>query len=327
MVMLALRFDLRNPAFAGTSTAERLGAALDMARWADEHGGVSVGISEHHCSDDGYLPSPLTFAAAVAACTSNVRIGIGALITPLYDPIRLAEDLSVLDALSEGRLDVILGAGYVAEEFESFGVPLSERGARLTETVEALRRAWTGEPFEFHGRRVRVTPTPHRPGGPPLVLGGSTDAAARRAARIGDGFAPVSPASWSAYRAECLALGKPDPGEALVPDVVVTTFLAEDPDEAWPRLLPFFLHETNAYGRWLADAGMEGPYRVSTADEVRTDGRYRIVPPDDYAAELRAMGERAFAFFHPMVGGTPPAMAWECLRLYEERVLPQLAVA
>jgi len=326
VVMLALRFDLRNPAFAGVSASERLCAAVDMAAWADEHGGVAISVSEHHGSDDGYLPSPVVFAAAVAACTRNVRIAIGALIAPLYDPLRLAEDLAVLDGLAEGRVDLVIGNGYVADEFDMFGVPLSERGKRTTEAVETLRKAWTGQPFEFRGRTVRVTPEPHQPGGPSLVLGGSSDAAARRAARIGDGFAPVSSDPWQAYRDEMRVLGKPDPGERQgAGGAVITTFLAEQPDEAWDRLLPYFLHETNAYGRWLDDAGLEGPYKVTTGDALRDAGQYRILTPEEYTEELGAMGEMAFAFFHPMVGGIPPAMAWECLRLYEERVLPALA--
>src|SRR5947209_8779798 len=106
MVMLTLRFDLRNPRFAGVSTAERFRSAIEMVEWAEQHAGaVAVSISEHHASDDGYLPAPLVFAAALAARTRSVRIAIAALIAPFYDPLRLAEDIAVVDALSEGRVD------------------------------------------------------------------------------------------------------------------------------------------------------------------------------------------------------------------------------
>jgi alkanesulfonate monooxygenase SsuD/methylene tetrahydromethanopterin reductase-like flavin-dependent oxidoreductase (luciferase family) len=325
MAMLALRFDLRNPDVAGVTTAERYQAAIDMAAWAEQHGGISVSLSEHHGSDDGYLPSPLVLATAIAARTSTIRITVAALLAPLYDPVRLAEDLAVIDNASQGRVDVIIGAGYVAGEFESFGVPLSERGKRVTETVELLRQAWTGEPFTFQGRTVRVTPTPFRDS-IPLMLGGSSDAAARRAARIGDGYLPVSADSWPAYRDEMLKLGKPDPGPRE-PFEVVTTFLAADPDKAWDDLLPYFLHETNAYAAWLDAAGADGPYQTRTPQEVRESGQYRVVTPDQYVEELRAMGDFPFAMFHPMVGGVPPKLAWECLRLYEQQVLPALSTS
>jgi alkanesulfonate monooxygenase SsuD/methylene tetrahydromethanopterin reductase-like flavin-dependent oxidoreductase (luciferase family) len=323
MLPLALRFDLRNPAFAGTSTTERLQAALDMAEWADDHGAVSIGISEHHGSDDGYLPSPIVFAAALAARTCNARIMIAALIAPLYDPVKLAEDLAVLDALSGGRIDLIIGGGYVADELSMFGVRSAERGPRTSDAIETLRAAWSGEPFEYQGRTVRVTPTPCQPGGPRLVLGGSSDAAARRAARIADGYAPSSGDSWAAYRDEMLALGKPDPGEGSEVSVV-TTFLSEDPDAAWTALLPYFLHENNAYARWLDDAGLVGPYRACDATELQRRGQYRVLTPDAYADELRA-APFPFAFFHPLVGGTPPALGWETLHLYADQVLPRLA--
>src|SRR4051812_44302998 len=157
-MLFGLRFDLRNPSFAGVDMADRYAALLDMAAWADERGAIYVGVSEHHGCDDAYLPSPLTMAAAIAARTRNVRILIAALIAPFYDPLRLAEDTAVVDLLSRGRLDLIVAGGYVTGEFEMFGVSPSERAARVRETVETLKRAWTGGPFEYRGRSVQVLP-------------------------------------------------------------------------------------------------------------------------------------------------------------------------
>lgn len=113
-----LRFDFRNPDFAGTTTADRYAAALDMVEWADRLGCSSVTVSEHHGSADGYLPSPVTMLAAMAARTHTVRFSVAALVAPFHDPLRLAEDLIVLDNLSRGRVDVIIAGGYVREEFE-----------------------------------------------------------------------------------------------------------------------------------------------------------------------------------------------------------------
>ena len=192
-MLFGLRFDLRNPPLAGTTPADRYEAALDMAAWADRLGCVSIAVSEHHGSPDGYLPSPLTMTAAMAARTRNVRFMIAALIAPFYEPLRLAEDLVVLDHLSRGRVDVIVGGGYVSAEFAMFGVPMDERPRRMTETVRTLKAAFTGEPFEYRGRTVQVTPAPYRDRGPAILLGGSSEPAARRAARIADGFLPSVP--------------------------------------------------------------------------------------------------------------------------------------
>jgi alkanesulfonate monooxygenase SsuD/methylene tetrahydromethanopterin reductase-like flavin-dependent oxidoreductase (luciferase family) len=322
--MLALRFDLRNPAFAGVSASERVRAAIDMAAWADERGGVAVSLSEHHGADDGYMPAPIVVASAIAARTRNVRIGIAALIAPFYDPLRLAEDLAVLDDISEGRIDLTIAAGYLADEFEMFGVGTNERATRTTEVVQTLRQAWTAKPFEYRGRTVQVTPGPYRPGGPPITLGGSSEAAARRAARIADAFIPSNDNCWEAYRDEMVQLGKADPGPKLMPSTVTTTVLSDDPEAGWDELEPYFLHDMNTYGSWLETSGMVGPYWTCTPEELKTSGAYRVVSPQAYVEELQGMGPAAVAFFHPMVGGIPPAQAWASLRLFEEQVLPAL---
>jgi alkanesulfonate monooxygenase SsuD/methylene tetrahydromethanopterin reductase-like flavin-dependent oxidoreductase (luciferase family) len=320
-MMFGIRFDFRNPSFSGIDMADRYAAALEMSEWADRQGAMIIGLSEHHGSADGYLPSALAMAAAIAARTSNARIAVNAVVAALHDPLRLAEDAAVVDLLSRGRLDLTVVGGYVREEFEAFGVPMSERPARVRETVATLRSAWTGEPFEFRGRMARVLPVPAQPGGPKIVVGGSSEAAARRAARIADGFLPSEPPFWDFYQEECLKLGKPDPGPYLGgnTDVVV---LAEDPDVAWPELGPYFLHEVNAYGAWQAVDGVQAGYKMAdSVEELRRTGQYRIVTPDEYAAELTAAGDLAFALLHPMVGGIPPDKAWEHLRLFEESVL------
>jgi alkanesulfonate monooxygenase SsuD/methylene tetrahydromethanopterin reductase-like flavin-dependent oxidoreductase (luciferase family) len=321
--MFGLRFDFRNPDFAGVSMADRYDAALEMAEWADRLGCLSLTVSEHHGSPDGYLPSPLTMLAAMASRTTNVRLMVAAVIAPFYDPLRLAEDLIVLDHLSKGRVDVILAGGYVTEEFEMFGVPIGERAKRVTETVETLRAAFAGEVFDFRGRKVRVTPEPYREGGPSLILGGSSDAAARRAARIADGFIPSIPEVWDAYRDECIKLGKLDPGPGM-PMPAHTVALASDPDKGWQEHGPYFLHESNAYGKWITESGGPGPYKeAADVEALRAMGDYRIVTPGEMVEDLKA-APFPFAMFHPMCGGTPPELAWSSLKLFETEVLNAL---
>jgi alkanesulfonate monooxygenase SsuD/methylene tetrahydromethanopterin reductase-like flavin-dependent oxidoreductase (luciferase family) len=319
--MFSMRFDFRNPDIGGHTPAERYAAALDMAAWADDLGCVSIAVCEHHGSSDGYLPSPLPIIAAMAARTTNVRFMTAALIAPFYDPLRLAEDLIVLDNLSQGRVDLIVGAGYVPHEFEMYGVALNERPKRMTEVVTTLKAAFTGEAFDYRGRTVQVTPAPYRPGGPTILMGGSSEPAARRAARIGDGFIPSTPDVWEFYRDEVLALGRPDPGPCVIPPNR-TVALAEDAEKGWLEMAPFFLHEMNAYGEWLAEAGMAAPYRpVADADELRGTGQYDVLTPDGFVTELKAQ-PFPFAQLHPLCGGMPIELAWSSLRLFERAVLP-----
>ena len=323
-MFFGLRFDFRNPDLGGVTTADRYAAALEMVEWADRLGCMTVAVSEHHGSDDGYIPSPLVMLSAMAARTTNVRFMVAALITSFYDPLRLAEDLVVLDNISRGRVDLVLGSGYVPSEFEMYGVPSSERAARLKETLQTLQAAFTGEPFEYRGRTVRVTPAPDRAGGPGLMLGGSSEVAARRAARLGAGFIPVSAEVWEFYRDEVQQLGGADPGESIVGENYVVA-LWDDVDRGWEQLGPYFLHDTNAYGAWQQESNAHAPFHVATdIDELRARGTHKIVTPDEFIVEMKA-APFPFQIFHPMCGGIPPELAWQSLKLYEHEVLPAFA--
>ena len=326
MAVFLLRFDLRNPAIAGTSMAERYEAALEMAEWADHAGFYTVVLSEHHGSADGYLPSALTMAAAIAARTRNIRIRIAAMVAAFHNPLRLAEDAAVVDNLSRGRLDLVVTGGYLPSEFEMFGVELAERPSRTTEMVTTLRQAWSGQPFEFRGRTVRVTPDPYTPGGPNLEMGGNSKAAARRAARLGVGFMPTNATVWGYYRDAVIELGRPDPGPYLGG---TTNFihLARDVEEGWAQIGPYALHEANAYGAWMTEGGPDGGtgyQSFSSIEELRAAGQHRVLTPDQLVEELTAKGPFAVGLMHPLMGGIPPEIGWQSLRLLESEVLPKL---
>jgi alkanesulfonate monooxygenase SsuD/methylene tetrahydromethanopterin reductase-like flavin-dependent oxidoreductase (luciferase family) len=150
-----------------------------------------VWLSEHHFIDDGYLPSISPAAAAIAARTKRIRIASGVLLMPFHHPVRLAEDIAVVDVLSGGRFE--LGVGFKPEEFAGFGVPFTERGARTNEALAIIRRLLRGERVSvksdfFDFQNIKVTPEPLQKPHPPIWLGGFTLAAVRRAVRFGDGF-------------------------------------------------------------------------------------------------------------------------------------------
>jgi alkanesulfonate monooxygenase SsuD/methylene tetrahydromethanopterin reductase-like flavin-dependent oxidoreductase (luciferase family) len=173
---------------------------------------------------------------------------------------------------------------------------------------------------------VQVLPTPAQPGGPAISLGGSVEAAARRAARIADGFMPSTPDIWEFYVDECVKLGKPDPGPYMGGDTSVI-HVATDVDEGWAELAPYAMHEVNAYGEWAAGAGIEGAtgfVRTEDPDALRATGQYRVMTPEELVAELTAKGPFAFCMLHPLVGGLPPELAWKSLKLIETEVIPNL---
>src|SRR5512134_3843091 len=150
-----MRFDMRAPE-GGAPPAELYRAALEMAEWGEANGCLAVQVSEHHGSPDGYLPSPLVLASALAARTRKLPIQVAALLLPLHDPIELAEQMAVLDLVSGGRVSYVLAVGYREEEYVMLGRDFRGRGRRMDACLEALRRAFSGETFEFEGRQVHV---------------------------------------------------------------------------------------------------------------------------------------------------------------------------
>ena len=326
--MLIVRFDFRLGPQSDTTMAELYSTSLDMTEWAEANGAVSVLFSQHHSSPDGYLPSPLVMAAAAAARTSTVSLNVGALLLLMYDPVKLAEDMIVLDHLGRGRVSYTIGLGYRADEYAMFGVDATRRGPLMDERLDVLRRALAGERFEWDGRTVEVTPEPFTPGGPVLAYGGGSPAAARRAARHGLAFIPQTsdPALAEVYDAEAERAGHP-PGLTLAPPPGAPTsvFVAEDVDRAWDLLGPHLLHDARMYGLWMAAVGAESASASGAASvaELRAErGSYRIVTP---AEAVGLVARDGMLSTQPLCGGIPPDLAWASLRLIEHEVLPARA--
>ena len=139
------------PQDSGRTFEREYREVLDLVRLAEALGFDSAWVSEHHGSSDGYLPSLLPMLAAFAASTERIQLGTGVMLAPFHDPLRLAEDAAVVDQISGGRLILGLGLGWRDEEFRMFGQEPAERVRRTIDTVEVLRRAWTGERFSYEG--------------------------------------------------------------------------------------------------------------------------------------------------------------------------------
>ena len=329
---LGVWYDFRNPLGPARWRVPwpRLYAeTLDQAAYAEELGFSSVWLSEHHFSAEGYLPSLAAVLGALAMRTSRVRLGTAVLLAPLHHPLRLAEDLAVVDQLSGGRLDVGIAPGYKPDEFAVLGVPKAERGARTDETIEILKLAWSGERFSYAGKHftfddVIVAPPPVQPGGPPIWIGGSSQAAARRASRYGLCFMPDSGAGVEIYDAYRSAVS--------VPPRVATNrvlFAAESREKAWEICGPHFLYQFNAYRQWFSAAGDDDSHGDELTDpSVLSPEHYFVGTPDDILAAITASQQRLGyeeLVFWARPPGLPVEAATASLGLIARHVLPALA--
>ena len=299
-------FTAQLPANSERTFEQEYRETLELVRLAERVGFDSAWVSEHHGSSDGYLPSLLPMLAAFAAATERIELGTGVVLTPLHDPLRLAEDAAVVDQLSGGRLILGIGNGWREEEFRMFGASRAQRGARTEETIEVLRRAWTGRRFSFEGQtlrydRVKVTPPPARPGGPPILLGGYDRKAVVRAGRLADGYVTdETGADEVRTNLELVAEGANgvgrDPNDLIVA-LLQNAFAWRDGDP-WPLIRDGLVHQHGTYEAW--GEGADTPEHDRLEPAVPSDEDLRLStpagPPEEVArallATIRAAGDR-----------------------------------
>jgi alkanesulfonate monooxygenase SsuD/methylene tetrahydromethanopterin reductase-like flavin-dependent oxidoreductase (luciferase family) len=321
------------------TTADLYRRTLDQIRSVERLGYDSVWMSEHHFTEDGYMPSVIAMSAAIAAVTEKLAISQNVLLLPFQHPLRLAEDLAVLDNLSGGRMMLGVGMGYVRGEFEALGIPRKNRVSLTEEGLEILRLAWTEDEFCYRGKRyrfegVRVRPRPVQDGGPPIFVAAMSEAGARRAARFGAHLLPQGDRAavldpWL----EAVTAGGRSPDDYRVG--IVRGFEVVDDPEArraeWRRSAAAEgeRRAQRIYGQWLA----------ASADRMReqlAEGRAagRLIPqnvffgtPDQCVAEIaRFRGE--YHMTDLIVRGVYPGQAPEeelpNLERFAREVMPRL---
>ncbi|NGY03962.1 LLM class flavin-dependent oxidoreductase [Solimonas terrae] len=326
--MYTLRFDLRVPGKTPQEIADQHRAVIEMSQWADDKGCAIIGLSEHHAAEDGYSPSPLMLAAAVAAVTRNTPILIGAALLPFYDPLRLAEDMITLDHLSGGRVRYIFGIGYRPVEYQLYGLDFAQRGALADAKLERLLRAL--DDAGACTRMPRVTPAPFADLRARISWGGATPAAARRAGRFGLGFFAQAdaPGLRETYIEASRAAGF-EPGSCVLPhgDVPGMVFVHPDVEQGWREVGDYLLADATVYARWNA-ATRHGTTSLSQGQSVaalRAENRaHRVLDVGDAAASALRWGRLPLS---PLCGGLPPALAWPYLRRIVDDVMPAIAAA
>src|SRR2546427_9081379 len=319
----------------GEHIARCIDEVIAEAQLAESCGFDSCFFGEHHQDTDGFLPSPLIVATAVAARTRTLRVGTSVILLPLHHPVHLAEDAITLDLVSRGRLIIGVGIGYQPADFRAFSVPMEHRTALFEESVEILRRCWSGEAFSFKGKHytledVRIRPRPFQASGPPLWFGASVPAAARRAGRLADGF--VGSASPSLANATALAdIYKEAAAKAKRPaevvqmrDAWVAATRAEADRVYGPHVMAAYRYYWEHRLAEFRDMPADTPF---TLDNLAPD-RLILGDPETCVREFqrwqKATGASTFLLRlrHAHSGGPSHGYIMDAIRLFGERVLP-----
>jgi alkanesulfonate monooxygenase SsuD/methylene tetrahydromethanopterin reductase-like flavin-dependent oxidoreductase (luciferase family) len=317
-------FDLRNPDGWQRPWADYYARTLEFCEEADRLGADGLWFTEHHLFEDGYLPQPLTFAAAVAARTHAARIGTSVVLPALRKPAQLAEEAAIVDLISGGRLELGLGAGYRVPEYDLFDTDIRRRFAKTEQTIRQIRHLWA---------EGGVTPRPIQD--PVPVWGGFYGPrGARLAGRLGIGLLHISHDMFRHYCAG-LAEGGHDPAHARVSGLI-PIILADDPEAAWSRVAPYAVYQMNSYRQASVEGTNQPKPPLITADQFNHrsgDSQYgmlEILTPEDAAARIheRTQGlPLMHLIFWASIAGMPDDLVTRNIELISKCLKPLLSPA
>jgi alkanesulfonate monooxygenase SsuD/methylene tetrahydromethanopterin reductase-like flavin-dependent oxidoreductase (luciferase family) len=255
---LGLMFSFRNPAAWRRPFPDVYRSELDLVEQAERLGFDTIWLTEHHFADDGYSPSIIPLAAAIAARTERVRIGFNLLLLPLHNAVRVAEDIATLDVLSGGRIDVGVGQGYARHEFAGYGIDRRARLGLFREGLDVLRGLWTNDTFSYRGTHytideARLMPKPVQQPMPPLWIGATSTPGVRRAGLRGANLLGLTnPRLQQVYENARTEAGYDlDDAKALQ---LHWTHVGATDDDAWAEAAAHFHHLLAVYAQWLVEA-------------------------------------------------------------------------
>jgi len=322
-------FDMRNAPDWYRPWPDLYAETLEFIEHIESLGFEQVWFAEHHGIADGYLPSPVVFGAGVATRTKKVRISQGVGLAPHYHPVRLAEDLAVMDILSNGRAEFAMGIGYLGFEAEAYGWKPKQRGRMSNEVIEIVRRLWQGETVNYDGEffqlsGARCTPLPCQEGGIPMFIGGVAQPGFRRAARLGDGF--IGPVEfWPAYLEEVRAAGRNEADARIVSMSYSDMWMmvSADPEKTLNDMAPHAYYQINTYAEWQEGAEWQ-VFSGMSLDDFKKAGVMRVMTPDEAIAHIRSRQEAApiEAFCMQAPTGFPLKLLAEHAELFARKVMP-----
>jgi alkanesulfonate monooxygenase SsuD/methylene tetrahydromethanopterin reductase-like flavin-dependent oxidoreductase (luciferase family) len=331
-MQVGICLDLRNPPRWQRPWPAYYASTLEDCAEAERQGIDSIWVTEHHFFEDGYLPQTLTFAAAIAARTNRVRVGTAILIPGLRAALEVAEQAAIVDLISNGRLELGLGAGYRVPEFEAFGQDIRRRYALLEDRAQEIQRLWEQRAF---------TPPPVQARAP-IWIGAHGPRGASLAGRLGAGLMSFNPQAVASYQAALDESGHGAESARLAH--VANMVVADDPEAAWPRIAPHLEYGWSSLARYGAEgaerggAGKVAAVLQDVAEEVSAESlrspgpamsppHFDVVTPEDAVRRIRlwlADLPVHTVYFSRSVSGMPDDLAQRHVELLATQVAPAL---
>jgi alkanesulfonate monooxygenase SsuD/methylene tetrahydromethanopterin reductase-like flavin-dependent oxidoreductase (luciferase family) len=315
-------------------SAERMRELLEQVRLARDLGFDSISASQHYLAAPFQYFQPIPLLARIAAESGAMTLITNILLLPLYNPVDLAEQLSTLDIICNGRLVCGVGLGYRDVEYTVFGVERASRVARFEEALTLLKRLWTEDEVSVDGQhfrldRARLTLKPVQRPRPPIWIAASSHAGIKRAARLGDAWTVAGHATLATlkqqvqfYRDTLQALGMPFPEDF---PLAKELYIASDRHTALREAQPYLEAKYRAYSQWGQDRELPASETFAVPFEALVQDRFILGDPDDCIAQIRAHQEQlgiTHMKFRVHWPGMPHALVMRTIRLLGEKVLP-----
>lgn len=328
--------DFRNPVKWRRPFHDFYEGILGQIQRAEAAGFDNVWLTEHHFTEDGYNPALLPTAAAIAARTQRIRIGTFILLLPYQHPVRCAEDVVCADIFSNGRFDFGIGQGYSYHEWNALCMDRSERGERMREGIDIIKRLFTEDKVTYDGKftqikDLRLSPKPVQDPYPPIWIGARGPKAIRNAARMGYHLmGTIGPDPAPLYQETLREEGK-DPADFKIAQLRMV-YTAKTDDQAWDEVQDHMFHLMEFYQDILSEAkdaeGDADPLPFDRPEDMRNSPAARsflVGSPDTVAAKLEEF-EKNYActdfIMATQLPGLDPALGSRALELFAKEVMP-----
>ena len=322
---MKLGFFVTNQYLPGESMSEKIQESSEQVRAARDAGFSLIATGQHYLAAPYQMSTSFTLLSRLAADAGDMQVAATVILVPLHNPVELAESISTLDAITNGKFVFGVGLGYRDEEYSAFGVKREERVGRMNEAMDLIKRLWSEDEVEFNGKyytvpKTKISTRPVQNPHPPIWVAANNDVAIRRAARWGypwlinpHATVPMVADQWTKYKAALDEFGNPVPDDL---PMMREMYVAEDRETAYLESRPFLEAKYKAYADWGQDKALPGEESFSVPYQDLAKDRFLLGSPDDIVEEFRR--------YHDELGVNHMICRMQWPGMPQEKVLKQI---